>query len=61
MSAISAVSSVMTQVMMLRLPSGPPPPPPPATTGGTDGDGDSDADATASDAPSSGRLLDISV
>lgn len=60
MSTISAVSSIMSQTMMLRPPPGLPPPPPPATTGTSTSDGDNDSDGFAPSSSQTGRLLDVS-
>jgi hypothetical protein len=61
MSAINAVSSVMTQAMMAKPPPGlaSPPPPPSSAAGRPDKDGDKDTGGAASDASSSGGRLDI--
>jgi hypothetical protein len=52
MSAIGAVSSVMTQAAMMKPPASPPPGPPP----GVKSDSDSDGNA----ASSGGKLVNIS-
>ena len=62
MSAISAVSSVMTQAMMFRPPPGQPAPPAPPSgvKGGTDSDGDHDESGAASNASPNGKLVNLS-
>ncbi len=60
MSAISAVSSVMTQSILMRPPPGPPPPTPPSTAGNSTSDSDNDSDGMAPSTSSNGRVLDIS-
>jgi hypothetical protein len=60
MSAISGVSSVMTQAMMFRPPPGPPPAPPSGAKGATDTDGDHDESGAASSASPNGKLVNIS-
>ena len=55
MSAIGAVSSGMTQAMMMKPPPGPPPAPPPAVKGGADSDGDHDGSSSPN-----GKVVNIS-
>ncbi len=56
MSAIGAVTSVVTQPLTTK----PPPPPTTATKPPKDSDGDTDASKPASDQTSNGKLVDIS-
>jgi hypothetical protein len=61
MSAISAVSSVMTQAVMMKPPIGSLPTTPAAGVTGLPGkDGDTDAAVSPLSALSSGKLFDIS-
>lgn len=60
MSAISAVSDVMAQYMMMRPPPGPPPPLPAARTEPA-GDGDRGGSDSVSDDSPNGKLVDMSV
>ncbi|MEA2738291.1 MAG: hypothetical protein QOH05_1598 [Acetobacteraceae bacterium] len=59
MSSISAVSSVMTQAMMMKPPLSAATPPP-GVPKGADSDGDSDMSGSAPSSSFSGKLINIS-